>query len=409
MDAERGLAALPGWLRPRAALVLASWFGKLLLRGAAGLIQVQIFDRSMGLAAQAFTSIFPLLIMFGALIGAQHSTELADALDVPDSSRNLLVDALDERGFGTYGVFGVLLVLVSATGLARAMVRGYATVWGVGKIRSGPAAAGRWLIVVLLLTGFVIGSRAIGAAADDSPLPLLTDTTTLFVLDVAITVLVPWMLLGRAVPVRRLVPGGLAFGLVMLFVRPAGHIYLPRALRSSSAHYGTIGLAFTYIGWLYVISFCLLVTAVIGQTLATDHSLVGRVIRGEAGLRTLSVAIRAGKLGAVRHRGVEDDRAQADGDHRPDRVDRDVREIDHEGHGGQDDRDRPGPDLAEHEAGADQHEDHAQDDVDPAEGGQVDVQQQVGPAALEGLRPDEGERPDRQVRAAEKHEHQAAE
>jgi membrane protein len=405
MDAEHGLAALPGWLRPRAALVLASWFGKLLLRCLAGFLQVQIFDRAMGLAAQAFTSIFPLLITFAALIGTQHSTEIADALDLPESSRKLLTDALDERGFGTFGVLSVLIVLVSATGLARAMVRAYATVWEVGKLRSGPAAAMRWLLVVILLSGFVIASRAIGTLADDSPFPLLTDTTTLFVADVAITLAVPWLLLGGAVPARRLLPGALAFGLIMLAVRPAGHLYLPRALRSSSAHYGTIGLAFTYIGWLYVISFCLLAATVIGQVLAADPSLLGRVIRGEAGLRALSVAVRARQLGAVRHGRVEDDRGQADGDDRPDRIDRDVREVDDEGHGGQDDRDRPGPDLAEHQAGADQHEDDAQHDVDPAEGGQADVQQQIGPGPLEGLRPDEGQRPDRQVRPAEEHQH----
>ena len=405
MDAEHGLAALPGWLRPRAGLVLASWFGKLLLRCITGFLQVQIFDRAMGLAAQAFTSIFPLLITFAALIGVQHSNELADTLDLPESSRRLLTDALDERGFGAFGVLSVLIVLVSATGLARAMVRAYATVWNVGKVRSGVGAALRWLLVVILLSAFVLISRAVGKVADESPFPLLTDTTTLFLADVGLTLLVPWLLLGRAVLARRLLPGALVFGLIMLAVRPAGHIYLPRALQSSNAHYGTIGLAFTYIGWLYVISFCLLAATVIGHVLAADPSLLGRVIRGEAGLRTLSVAIRPGQLRAVRHRRVEHDRAQADGDHRPDRVDRDVREIDQEGHDGQDDREHPAPDLAEHQAGADQHEHHAEHDVDPAEGGQADVEQQVGPGTLEGLRPDEGQRPDRQVRPAEEHQH----
>jgi membrane protein len=405
MDAERGLAALPGWLRPRAALVLASWFGKLLLRFLAGLFEIQIFDRAMGLAAQAFTSIFPLLIMFGTLIGAQRSTELADAIDLPESSKRLLTDALDEQGFGTFGVLSALIVLVSATGLARAMVRGYAAVWNVGKVRSGPAAALRWLLVVVLLSLFVILSRAIGQLADDSPMPFLTDTTTLFVADVAITAAVPAMLLAGAVPFRRLLPGALAFGLIMLAVRPAGHIYLPRALRSSNAHYGTIGLAFTYIGWLYIISFCLLAATVIGRVLATDPGLIGRVIRGEAGLRTLSVVIRPGKFPAVRHRRVEDDGAESDGDDRPDRVDPDVREIDHEGDTGQDDGDAPGPDLPEHEAGADDHEDRAEDDVDPAERGQADVEQQVGPGALERLRANERERSDREMRSAQEHQH----
>jgi membrane protein len=405
MDPERGLAALPGWLRPRVALVLASWFGRVLLRCLTGLVQVQIFDRAMTLAAQAFTSIFPLLIIFGTLLGAAHSNELADALDLPDTSRRLLTDALDESGVGTAGLLSLLIVLVSATSLARAMVRAYASVWGIAKVRSGPAAAGRWLLVVLLLSAYVLISRAVGAVAGDLPLPWITDSVALFVADAAITILVPAMLLSGTVPARRLVPGGIVFALVMLAVRPAGHIYLPRALRSSNAHYGTIGLAFTYIGWLYVISFCLLGAAVIGQVVAADPGRLGRVIRGEAGLRSLLVLVGAGQLAAVRHHRVQHDGAEADRDDRPDRVGADEGEVEHQGEAGQDDREPAGPDLAEHEAAADDHQDHAEDDVDPAQGGEPDVEQQVGPAALEGFGPDEGERPDRQVRAAQEQQH----
>jgi membrane protein len=405
MDADRGLAALPGWLRPRAALVLASWFGRILLDCAAGLVRIQIFDRAMTLAAQAFTSIFPLLIVFATALGAGHSDELAEALDLPESSRRLLTDALDERGFGTFSLLSILIVLVSATSLARAMVRAYASVWDVGKVRSGVGAAGRWLLVVLLLSAFVLISRAIGAVAGHLPLAWITDSAALFLADVLITVLVPAMLLGGAVPARRLVPGGLVFGLVMLAVRPAGQIYMPRALRSSDQHYGTIGLAFTYIGWLYVISFCLLGAAVIGQVLATDRSLLGRVIRGEAGLRALSVAVRARQLGAVRHQGVQDHGGQADRGDRPDRVGAGEREIDQEGGAGQDDRDAAGPDLTEHEPAAGDHEDHAEDDVDPPEGGQPDAEQQVGPGALQRLGPDQRQRPDGQVGAAQEHQH----
>jgi membrane protein len=405
MDLERGLAILPGWLRPRAGLVLASWFGRVLLRCFTGLLQVQIFDRAMTLAAQAFTSIFPLLIMFGTLLGAQYSTELADTLDLPDSAKRLLTDALDERGFSSFGLFSALIVLVSATGLARAMVRAYAAVWDIAKVRSGPGAAWRWLVTVLVLSAFVVFSRVIGRLADGTPLPLITDTVALFAIDVLLTTLVPSMLLGGAVPVRRLVPGGLAFALIMLAVRPAGEIYLPRALRSSNAHYGTIGLAFTYIGWLYVISFCLLAGAVIGHVLAEDRSLLGRVIRGEAGLHALSVLVRPRQLAAVRHRRVEHDGAERDGDDRPDRVGGGEGEVDQQGDAGQDDREVPGPDAAQHEAATDDHESRAEHQVDPAQRGQSDVEQQVGPGAFERLRANQRERADREMRPAQEQQY----
>jgi membrane protein len=389
--------ALPGWLRPRAAAVLATWFGRTLLRCLAGLVKVQIFDRAMTLAAQAFTSIFPLLILFGSLLGAKQSAEFADALNLPPSSRRLLTDALSDRGVSTFGVFGALIVLFSATGLARAMVRAYATIWDIPKVRSGPAAAARWLVTVLLLSAFVIVGKL--------PLPLGVKQPFLLVADCGITVLLPILLLGGAVPARRLIPGGLVFGVIMVFVRPAGAVYLPRALASSDAHYGTIGLAFTYIGWLYVLSFCVLGSAVIGKVLADDEGLLGRVIRGEAGLRRLFVAIRSGKLPPVHGHGVEHHHAERDGDHRPDRIDVRVREIDDQGDAAEHDGEHPAPDPAQHERAADHHEQHTEEQVEPAERGQAQREDLVGTGPRETLRAEQGERADGDVRPTEQEQH----
>jgi membrane protein len=77
-----------------------------------------------------------------------------------------------------------------------------------------------------------------------------------------------------------LVPGACVFALVMLVVRPVGAVYLPRALQASDDRYGTIGLAFTYISWLYVLSFCLLGAAVLGRELAEHEGAIGRFARG---------------------------------------------------------------------------------------------------------------------------------
>ncbi|GIM95946.1 hypothetical protein Ato02nite_077390 [Paractinoplanes toevensis] len=351
--------ALPGWL-------LASWFGRTVLHCFTGVLRVQIFDRAMTLAAQAFTSIFPLLIMLGTLLGTKYSAGLADSLDLPETSRRLLTEALTDQGISPFGVVSGLIVLVSATGLARAMVRTYAAVWDVGKVRSGVGAAARWVVTVLMLSAFAIISKLSGHI----PLP----QAALLVADTVIAVTLPMMLLGGAVPARRLIPGGLVFGVAMLFVRPAGHLYLPRALRASDERYGTIGLAFTYIGWLYVISFCLIAAAVIGQVLAADPGPAGRMIRGET---RLSVAIRGGQFLAVHRHRVQRDQAEADGDHRPDRIDRHEGEIDQQGHEGQPDRGEPGPDPPEDQGATDHHQGDPQQQVHPPQSGQAYVEQQV--------------------------------
>jgi membrane protein len=106
-----------------------------------------------------------------------------------------------------------------------------------------------------------------------------------FSLDAGLMVFVPWVLLGGAVRPRLLLPGALLFAVTMLFVRPASRTWLPKALDVSAERYGSIGVAFTYLAWLYVVSFCLLLAAVIGQVVATDHASVGRWIRGERAAR----------------------------------------------------------------------------------------------------------------------------
>ena len=250
------LRVAPPRLRPPIAWLARSWVGRLLGRTTAGLVRVQIFDRSMTLAAQAFTSIFPVLILLAAVLGGGQSGRLADFAHLPPTSRYVIDDALGRGGIGAFGVVGSLVVLISSTGLARALARAYAAVWSVHQTPGGPRASWRWLVTVLTLALFAVGSRLLGWFDRQLPLRGLVSALLLLAMDCAIGVLMPWLLLGAAVPMRMLLPGSILFGLVMLFVRPAGAVYLPRALQTSADRYGTIGVAFTYIGWLYVVAFC---------------------------------------------------------------------------------------------------------------------------------------------------------
>ena len=82
-------------------------------------------------------------------------------------------------------------------------------------------------------------------------------------------------------------PGAATFALLMIAVRPASTIWLPRALETSADRYGAIGVAFTYLAWLYVVAFCYLATAAIGQVVATDDGRLGvRIRRGLDGPAT---------------------------------------------------------------------------------------------------------------------------
>jgi membrane protein len=276
----RYLLVLPPRLRPPLAWVSRRWVGRLLGRTMAGLVRVQIFDRSMTLAAQMFTSIFPLLILLAALVGGRTANSMADWAGLPQSSRNVLDDALSHTGLSAFGIVGSFVVLLSSTGLARALARAYAAVWAVGRTPTGPRASWRWLATVLTLAVFAVATRLLGGVTGRLPLPHITSAILLSLADCGLAILLPWLLLGGGVSVRELAAGGVVFGLFMLVVRPMGSVYLPRALHTSSERYGTIGVAFTYIGWLYVLAFCLLLATILGQVVTQDEGVVGRLVRG---------------------------------------------------------------------------------------------------------------------------------
>ncbi len=107
-----------------------------------------------------------------------------------------------------------------------------------------------------------------------------------FAFDLAVATLLPWVLLSGVVQLRLLVPGALLFALVMLAVRPASAAWLPHALEVSDERYGAIGVAFTYLAWLYAASLCFLATATVGQVIATDSGRLGSWIQGTSSGRS---------------------------------------------------------------------------------------------------------------------------
>ena len=93
---------------------------------------------------------------------------------------------------------------------------------------------------------------------------------------------------------RRLLAGALTFAGVMLLVRPASEFWLPLALDASADKYGSIGVAFTYLAWLYVVAFCFLGAAIIGEVVVNDEGWLGRTLRGKRPVPSLSEAVALG-------------------------------------------------------------------------------------------------------------------
>jgi membrane protein len=277
--ADAALRRLPSWMQPALGWLLSRWLGRVAINSLREFVRLDMFDRSMTIAAQFFSSVIPILILFMTWATARDTHRLTDALNLPKETQAVLEDAIGGAKGASFGIAGIVITIVSATSLSRALTRALTAIWGLPKPKSGLGSVWRWVAAVLVLTLSVVvvsaASEPVHVLPPREMLPLLAS----FALDVAVTLFVPWVLLAGAVRPRLLAPGALVFALLMLAVRPATAAWLPHALEVSADRYGSLGVAFTYLACLYTASLCFLGTALIGQVIANDSGELGAWIR----------------------------------------------------------------------------------------------------------------------------------
>jgi membrane protein len=289
-DGERRVTSAKAvrW-HPRQALVRARshsppYVQRLVSNTVQALAGIEPFDRAMTLAAQAFTSFFPLAITLATALEPWTSASLADRvadnLSLPAATRSALDAALGNPSpeeAAAFGGAGLLIVLVSATSFARALARMYARVWQVPP--SGWRGGWRWLAVVLAVFTCTFALQAVHGAAGSR----LGATIGALLLTLGVNALlwtwVPWVLLVRRAQFTVLLPGGFLMGVGSVGTLLASQIYMPRALTAAAREFGSFGVAFTYIGWLFVVAFVLILTTVLGAVLVQDGAGPKRMSR----------------------------------------------------------------------------------------------------------------------------------
>jgi membrane protein len=244
--------------------------------------RVEPFDRSMTLAAQAFTSIFPLVMVAMSILQRPDAhrlgDRLAEAFALPPSTRNALEDALPDDGgqAATFGLVGLLIVLLSATSFSRALSRMYAKVWSVRYPGwNGPSGV-RWIVVILVIAASALGLQAVQHAVDDTTAGTVGALLLTFVVNAVLWTWVPFLLLAKRVPWQLMAPAGVIMGAASVALGLGGAVYLPRALDQAADHFGGLGVAFTAIGWLFCVAFALIASTVVGAVLAREPGPMAR-------------------------------------------------------------------------------------------------------------------------------------
>ena len=236
-------------------------------RSAAIFIAMAGFDRSMALAAQTFTALVPLLIVVAAVFEGGDGGSLGDAvvdrMDLSGAAADSVRRVLPASSNVESAVSGlsVIILIISALSFTRALQRLYERAWGLEARGVRDTAYG--LLWLAGLAAFVVLHLALHGHIN-GPEGLISSLAGTFL----IWLVTPYVVTARRLPWRVLVPQALLTAVSLTAFRAASAIYMPTAISSSAEQFGTLGVCFALISWLFGAAVVLAGAAAIGAALS---------------------------------------------------------------------------------------------------------------------------------------------
>jgi membrane protein len=266
-------------IEPAVRMAQAGLPGQILGR----LVEVRFLDRTVILAAQAFSAILPLFIVVttisphpgGDSPGAFLARRLGLTADDVSSLQVAVVPPPSARA--SIGALGVVLAVLTATSFARALQRSYELAWRLP--RAGLRAAWRALALVIGLALYVELLFLFGRLVRGVPAGTLLEDLVTLAGACALWTGSGWILLGGRVRLRLLAAGGLLTAVGFAVLRRLSAFYLPTLVIGNQQQFGLLGVAFTLFSWLSACAFVIVVATVVGAVLAEDPGRLGQRIR----------------------------------------------------------------------------------------------------------------------------------
>src|SRR3954453_19866185 len=257
------------------------------------LVELELFDRAVALASQAFVALIPFMVVVAALTPYGERSSFAHSI-IPRVELTGDTAAAVEQVFSqpaevqsTLTTFGVLLLVVSALSFCRALQRTYERAWRLRRLgmRSTPSP----LLWLAIAAAYASIASALNTAAGEH----LGDVGRLVVafgLSFFLWLWTPYLLLGRRVERKALrltsvlTPTGMTgFGVASVF-------YMPQSIASSAESFGSIGVAIAIVSWLIGVGFIIVAAAGLGAVIAEGSPWIragafrrgdGRALEGE--------------------------------------------------------------------------------------------------------------------------------
>ena len=237
-------------------------------------VAVQGVDRAMAIGAQAYTALFPLLIVYVSISPLESGRSISQLLiaklqldgGAADSVRQAFAPADNVQSSIT--ALSVVLLLVSGLAFTRGLQRLYEgafslptrgmrnTKWGIV-----------WLIVVTLLLS--LRPRVLGGL--DGRL----ETIVSLFISGALWLITPYLLLGRRLHWLRLLPVAVLSVIGMTGVGIWSVLWMPHTIASSADQFGVIGIGFALLTWFVAVAGVLVVAAT-GGAMVSDRLIAWR-------------------------------------------------------------------------------------------------------------------------------------
>lgn len=264
------------WVRP--TLIWRTW---------ERMIAVAFIDRSVALAAKAFVSLFPLLIMIAGLVPVRARnalvTSLVDRFGLQGQSVQLVKGAFGDANhlYKSTNVVGALLVFFFATSFTSTLQRMLSACWEVPRVK----VAQRYVRGLAWVSGVVVLAMILGALR--SALGGWGGGLVFLILAMAGSIVVwtatGWFLLGGSVKVRPLLVEGVAVGVSLVIYTQLSPVWMPHLVATNLHQFGFFGIFLALVSWLVGASFIIVVGNCIAASVAWDTSWLGDLARGGPG------------------------------------------------------------------------------------------------------------------------------
>jgi membrane protein len=258
------------------------------LRSLRRFIDMEGAQQATVIAAQAFTSLIPFLVVASAF--GPGDEDLADRIverfSLDGSSARSVHALFNSAGEVESAVtwVGVVILVLATLSFTRAMQRMFQRAYGTAP--GGPRDMLRGLVWLAGFAAWITLSSPLRDTFRDVG-GLLVALTVSGAIGLVLWLGTPMILLGVR-DWRRLLPGAIVSGVLGAVAGVASGIYIPILLKWSADKYGLIGIAFSMQSWLLVLAFVIVIGAVVGAVaseLYGDHiqRMTRRKLREPAG------------------------------------------------------------------------------------------------------------------------------